>query len=138
MTKHAFLSFEAEDRNLVGMFRDQVKDKDTGLSLVDHSVTQPFGSSFSPYIRSQVTQKIRSAPLTICLIGTRTANSPWVGWEIDTAVSLGRTLLGIRLHSDPTKDVPPPGLISADAKVVNWDIDDIVTFIHRSSGAARV
>jgi len=132
MAGHAFLSFVVEDLELVKMFRGQAKNKKSDLSFDDYSVTTPFNSTNADYIRGQITQKIKNASVTICLIGTTTASSQWVKWEIEKSDSLGKRLLGVRLHSDSAKDVAPPALVAAGAKVVNWDIDDIVKFINES------
>jgi antiphage defense system Thoeris ThsB-like protein len=138
MKNHAFLSYAHEDLRAADMFRGEMEDRYPELSLIDHPVTQPFGNGFSAYIRGQVAQTIQTAPMTICLISERTANSPWVGWAIDKAHSLGKDILGVRLQSDATKDVPPPGLVAAGAKIVDRDIDEVVTLIFESNVAAKV
>jgi hypothetical protein len=76
--------------------------------------------------------------MTICLISERTASSQWVGWAIDKAHSLGKDILGVRLQSDATKDVPPAGLVTAGARIVDRDIDEVVALIYESSVAAGV
>jgi antiphage defense system Thoeris ThsB-like protein len=138
MKNHAFLSFAHEDLRTVDQFRGEMEDRYPELSLVDHPVTQPFGDGFSAYIRGLVAQTIQTAPMTICLISERTGSSPWVGWAIDKAHSLGKDILGVRLQSDPTKDVPPAALVSAGAKIVDRDINEIVALIFESNVAARV
>jgi hypothetical protein len=138
MKNHAFLSFAHEDLRTVDQFRSEMEDRYPELSLVDHTVTQPFGNSFSAYIRGQVAQRIQTAPMTICLISERTASSQWVGWAIDKAHSLGKDILGVRLQSDATKDVPPAGLVTAGARIVDRDIDEVVALIYESSVAAGV
>ena len=132
MAKHVFLSFVVEDLDLVKMFRGQAKNKNSDLAFDDYSVTTPFNSTDADYIRGQITQKITNASTTICLIGTATAKSQWVKWEIEKSDSLGKRLLGVRLHSDLRKDIPPPALLAAGVRVVNWNIDDIVKFINES------
>jgi hypothetical protein len=138
MKNHAFLSFAHEDQRTVDQFRGEMEDRYPELSLVDHPVTQPFGNGSSAYIRGLVAQAIQTAPMTICLISERTASSPWVGWAIDKARSLGKDMLGVRLQSDATKDVPPAALVSAGAKIVDRDINEIVALIFESNMAAKV
>ena len=138
MKNHAFLSYANEDVQAVDLFRGEMEDRYPELALIDHPVTQPFANDSSAYIRGQVAQTIQTAPMMICLIGERSASSPWVGWAIDTAHSLGKDILGVRLRSDVTKDVPPPGLVSAGARIVDRDIDGVVALIFESSLAAKV
>lgn len=129
MAKHVFLSFVVEDKDLVNMFRGQAKNKNSDLEFDDYSVTVPFNSSDADYIRRKITEKIRSASVTLCLIGETTSKSSWVEWEIEKSDDLGNSLLGVRLHSDPKKDITPQALTDRKTKVLNWDIDAIVEFI---------
>jgi hypothetical protein len=129
MAKHVFLSFVVEDKALVDLFRGQAKNKNSELEFDDFSVTEPFDSTNADYIRTKITEKIRRASITICLIGETTYKSRWVKWEIEKSDELGKRLLGVRLHSDPQRDITPQALTDAKAKVVNWDIDDIMDFI---------
>ena len=132
MAKHVFLSFVVEDKDLVNLFRGQAKNKNSDLEFDDYSVTVPFNSKDADYIKGKITEKIKNASITICLIGTTTYKSSWVKWEIEKSDALGRRLLGVRLHSDAMKDVTPAALVNAKAKVLNWDIDAIVKFINES------
>lgn len=129
MAKHVFLSFVVEDKHLVDLFRGQAKNKNSDLEFDDYSVTEPFDSDNADYIRRKITEKIRRASITICLIGETTYKSRWVKWEIEKSHDLGKRLLGVRLHSDPTKDITPPAVSAARARVVNWNIDDVMNFI---------
>jgi hypothetical protein len=132
MAKHVFLSFVVEDKDLVILFRGQAKNKNSNLEFDDYSVTVPFNSTNAEYIKSKIAEKIKNASITICLIGTTTYKSSWVKWEIEKSDALGKSLLGVRLHSDATKDITPQALVNAKAKVLNWDIDAIVKFINES------
>ena len=137
MKNHAFLSFAIEDLPAVDMFRGEMEDHYPELALIDHPVTQPFADDSSAYLREQVAQTIQTAPMTICLISERTASSPWVSWAIDKAHSLGKDILGVRLQSDASNDVPP-SLVAASARIVDRDIEEIVALIFESSMAAKV
>jgi hypothetical protein len=67
--------------------------------------------------------------VTICLIGGTTYKSLWVDWELRASKEVGNKVLGVRLHSDATKDPTPQALTDLKASVVNWDIDAIVRAI---------
>lgn len=128
-TKHIFLSFVVEDLADANLFRGQAKNKNSDLEFDDYSVKVPFDSADAAYIRSKITEKIRAASVTICLIGTTTKSSTWVDWEIRKSSELGNRILGVRIDSDSGKNPTPQALIDVGAKVVDWKIDDIVDFI---------
>ncbi len=125
MAKHVFLSFVEEDLTLVNLFRGQAKNKNSNLVFDDYSVKVPYNSANAAYIRSQIKEKIRSASVTICLIGTTTYKSDWVDWELETSYDLGNKVFGVKLYSNlacPT----PPAITRRGGKVLAWDIDAIV------------
>jgi hypothetical protein len=129
MARRVFLSFVVEDQDLVGLFRGQAKNKNNDLEFSDCSVQEPYDSTNAPYIRSRIRERIRSASVTICLIGQTTYRSKWVDWELRTSKEEGNGVFGVRLHSDPIKDPTPQALTELKASVVNWNIDAIVKLI---------
>lgn len=129
MAKRVFLSFVVEDLDLVNLFRGQAKNKNNDLEFDDYSVQTPFDSTDAAYIRSKIKERISLASALICLIGTNTAKSSWVSWEITTAKDSGKRLGGVRLHSDASKDITPKALTDAGGEVMDWDIDAIVKWI---------
>ena len=129
MTKHVFLSFVVEDQTLVTLFRGQAKNQNSSLAFDDYSVKEAINSTNADYIKSKITEKIRASSVLICLIGATTSTSPWVTWEIEKAAALGKKVLGVRLHSDASKDKTPAALTAAGGSVYNWDIPAIVSAI---------
>lgn len=128
MTKHVFLSFVVEDLDLVNLFRGQAKNQKSDLAFDDYSVKQPYNSTDAAYIRSQISAKIRSASVTLCLIGPHTATSSWVEWEIRKSYELGNKVIGVRLDSTVPATVPL-ALRERSAPVYGWDIPAIVRAI---------
>lgn len=125
MAKHVFLSFVEEDLTMVNLFRGQSKNKNSNLEFDDYSVKVPYDSLDAAYIRTKITERIRAASVTICLIGTTTASSKWVNWEIEKSYDLGNKVFGVKLY--PTLTCPTPKALSDKAgKVLGWDIDAIV------------
>src|SRR5215471_597740 len=112
MARRVFLSFVAEDLQLVNAFRGQAKSEKSDLEFDDHSVKEPFDSTNAYYIRQQIKDQIRRVSVTVCLIGYTTVSSKWVDWETATASELGKGLVGVRLHSS-SRDIPPKALTSA-------------------------
>jgi MTH538 TIR-like domain (DUF1863) len=129
MAKHVFLSFVAEDLDLVTLFRGQAKNRSSSLTFDDYSVRSPYNSINASYIKSRIRVRIQSASILTCLIGTQTYKSPCVGWGIQYAADQAKRLLGARLHGGSKNESTPSALTRNRAKVVNWDIDSIVKWI---------
>jgi len=128
MARHVFLSFVEEDCTRVNLFHGHAKNKNSGLEFDDYSVKGPHNSHDAAYIRSRITERIRAASVTLCLIGAKTSTSPWVKWEIEKSAELGNKVLGVRLHDTPL--CPTPSALTAlRAPVFRWDIDAIVKAI---------
>ena len=128
VTKHVFLSFVEEDLERVRLFRGQAKNKKSDLDFDDYSVKVPYNSQNADYIKSRITEKIRAASVTICLIGPKTSGSTWVKWEIEKANALGKKIFGVRLYNDKACPVPA-ALTAIKAPVYDWNIDSIVKAI---------
>jgi hypothetical protein len=129
MAKRVFLSFVVEDKDLATLFRGQAKNKNNDLEFSDYSVKEPYNSTNRDYIKSQIKPRISAASVTICLIGNTTSKSDWVDWELRVSKEVGNRVLGVRLHSDASKDPMPKALTDLKATIVNWDIDAIVKAI---------
>lgn len=125
MSRHVFLSFVEEDLDTVNLFRGQAKNKNSSLIFDDYSVKVPYNSQDAAYIRSRITEKIRSASVTICLVGSRTSASQWVKWEIEKSYELGNKVFGVRLNSGALYATPSV-LTVRNAPVLPWNIDRIV------------
>jgi hypothetical protein len=113
----------------VNLFRGQAKNKNNNLEFSDYSVKEPYDSANAAYIRSKIRERIAAASVTICLIGEVTYTSKWVDWEIRVSAEERNVVVGVRLHSSPTRDVPPQALGDIKAVIHNWDIDAIVKAI---------
>lgn len=67
--------------------------------------------------------------MTICLYGPTAYSSPWVKWELNKSVELGKPIMGARLYGDgrikyylgPLDGYPRVG----------WDITKIVQTMQR-------
>jgi len=125
MAKHVFLSFVEEDLDGANLFRGQAKNQNSALIFDDYSVKVPYNSENADYIRRQITEKIRAASVTICLIGQATATSAWVKWEVEKSVALGNKIIGVKLYTSVACPIPA-ALTAVGAKVLGWDVAAIV------------
>ncbi len=130
MSVHAFLSFVEEDLRLVNLFRGQAKNENLDLEFDDYSVKTPINSDRAPYVKQEIEKKIRRSSVILCLIGSSTYKSQWVKWELKTGAELEKCLIGILLDSQ-TPNIIPKSLSNNNARIVAWDINDIVNAIRK-------
>lgn len=130
MSVNVFLSFDAEDKDMVSLFRGQAKNENNDLEFSDYSVKEPFNSTNADYIKSQIRNLIDKVSVCVCLIGYKTSKSQWVDWEIRESAKRSKGLVGVRLHKSPYLDIPPQALTDNDATIVNWDINEIMRAIN--------
>jgi hypothetical protein len=68
--------------------------------LNDQSVTEPVDSESAGPIRRAISAKINAATGLLCFVGEQTANSPWIKWEIENAVALGKHIIAVKVSKD--------------------------------------
>lgn len=87
----------------------------------------PINSTNTGYIRLILRDRIRHSDVVIGLAGLYASYSDWMQWELDTAIELGKPILGVvpwgQLHV--SREVSD----RAD-KIVNWNTESIVAAIR--------
>ena len=118
MTKRRiFISFDHDDTLKVNGFLG-LRNIVDGFEFYNHKLDRRINSSDINYVRRVIRDEfITPASVTVVLIGSRTAYSDWVKWEIAETLRQGMGILGIRL-----KDLygPVPDGIPSD-NVGNWE-----------------
>ncbi len=135
MAIRAFLSFVSEDLNLVNLFRGQAKNERFDLEFDDYSIKEPFDSRNADYIGRGITEQIKLATLTVCLYGPTTYTSPWVEWELNKTVALGKPIMGVWLYDDGRIKFYPAPLEKWPR--VPWDIQNIVQTMDQLAAKYR-
>lgn len=118
-----FLSFNHEDSDLAKTFLGQATYRDYNLRILakDPEVLE---SSDAESIRANIREAIEGSYALVCLIGAHSEKSPWVEWEIQTAKKLGRAMIGVKLPTATTANVPRL-LFEYHAPIIDWDFDAI-------------
>lgn len=104
--RKVFLSFRAEDLDRVNLFRGQAKNENSDLDFIDYSLRAPFNSENAEYIKRGIRERINQSSVTVVLISKDTHKSKWVNWEIRESVRLGKGVVAVRLHDDPSIKLP--------------------------------
>jgi hypothetical protein len=89
----------------------------------DHS-TPLINSDAAGPIKAAITRRLLAADCLLIIVGKHTATSTWVAWEIEKAVELGLSLVGVKIDRSSTS---PPGLLGVGATWAHaFDRDSIV------------
>lgn len=98
----------------------------------DHSEYEEANKTGKDGTRRMILEHLQDTTVTVVLIGTETANRPWVKYEIERSIARKNGLLGIYIHhlkdsnklssSRGPKPVVPPG-VKFPAYVWDKDLD---------------
>jgi hypothetical protein len=97
----------------------------------DHSEYEEAKKKGREGIERMINRNLRNTSVTVVLIGTETANRPWVRYEIKKSIEQNNGLLGIRIHHLKNKDReydwwqgPTPNVpAGVEFPVYDWDKD---------------
>ena len=118
--KSVFIAFSMDDEASRNLFTGQRVHADTPFEFIDLSVKEKYESGW----KEKVTTRIRRSDGVIALISENTPKSTGELWEIETAVTEKKPLLGIWLGDYRTK---PSEIDNAPCKIWTWD--NVANFI---------
>jgi hypothetical protein len=117
--KNVFISFAYEDVDAVNLLRGQAKNENSDIEFNDLSVKEPFDSQRADYIRQKISERINQSSTTVVYLSADTTNSPWVRWEVEKSIELGKRV--IATHSGESAPKPLPDFIEKNnIKIVPW------------------
>lgn len=117
--RNVFVSFAYEDIDAVNLLRGQAKNENSDIEFNDLSVKEPFDSNRGDYIRQKISERINQCSTTVVYLSSDTANSRWVGWEVEKSIELGKRV--IATHSGDNAPQPVPDFIKQNKiKIVPW------------------
>lgn len=124
--RRIFISFDHDDTAQVNGFLGLRNIMD-GLEFYNHKLDHRIKSNNADYVGRVIREEyIRPASVTVVLIGNRTAESPWVKWEIEESRRLGKGILGIRLQG--SYGIVPAGI--PPEAVGDWQPDKFLGWIE--------
>ena len=124
--RRIFVSFDHTDTDKVNGFlglRNIMDDFEFYNHKLDHRIKSTNTDYVCQVIRDEY---INPASVTVVLIGNKTVESPWVKWEIQESLKLGKGILGIRL---PDAWGAIPAGIPSNA-VGNWNPEKFPAWIE--------
>lgn len=126
--RNVFLSFAAEDLNLVQLLRGQVSNPATDLEANDWSVQSPYDSKEADYIRRRIRERLRHSSVVLCVVSENTAASSWVNWEISEALAMDKRVACVYAGDKPPSRLPRAAL-AAGVPVVPWNHATIMAWM---------
>ena len=129
-----FISFQMEDLKYANLIDAWSANENDDLNLYNERLRIPVDSARADYIRSRIRPKIDRASVLLCLIGSTTARSSWVNWEVNYAKSKNRGLVGVLLQPTNTK---PTSILNAGAVFAPYNRDEIAKSIDWAATAQK-
>jgi len=126
--KNVFISFHMDDEPQVQLIREQAKSDRFDLEFHDYSIKEPFDERWKTRCRERLDQ----CSVVVVAIGEKTYRREAVLWEIETAYSLGKKVIGVRIYRDKNHPIPEP-MRRNKTKVMNWNIDELQREIYEAS-----
>lgn len=117
--RNVFISFATEDMNEVNLLRAQAKNENNDIEFNDHSVRAPYDSERAEYIRQKITERINRSSVTVVYVSDSTADSRWVGWEVQKSLELGKKVVAVHA-GDRFTGRKPSWLAENGIKMVPW------------------
>ena len=149
MATNIFVSFDHVDAQQVNGFKLLKNNPKYPLDFRDHSlrepvkdrsgrpITYPPSDPCSKPVRDEIEDKFANASKLIVLIGSNTAGSEWVSWEVKTFFDLKKKLSGdktwkrlrgMKLKGHENAEIPSI-LFDRSTKVMDWDPEELDQWI---------
>jgi len=87
----------------------------------DHSEYEEAKKTKDEGIKRMILKHLRMTSVTVVLIGSETANRPWVKYEIEQSIAQKNGLLGIYIHH--LKDVNGSTSMMGNKPAVPWNVE---------------
>lgn len=129
MPRSIFVSFDYDnDRHYKNLLSAWDANQSFQFDFEDHSVSTPVDSTAAGPIRAVITRKMREATCCLVIIGSQTARSAWVSWEIENAKALGLGLVAVKINR--SYETPSPLYGTNASWALAFDRDPIVRAIQ--------
>lgn len=121
MAKQVFIAFASEDVRQRDLLKGQAKNVNSGFDYVDMSVKQPYDSAW----KTKTKERIKRSHGVIALLSRSSQRADGQRWEVESAVALGKPLLGIYAYNTD-RSVPT---YFPSYRVRDWTRDNLKAFI---------
>lgn len=131
--KRIFLSFSEEDRDRVREVRLLAAKPDSKFQFLCEPIRVPAESKAAEDAKYRIRDKIRRTCVTVCLIGEKSHNDPWVEWELEESDRRGNAVIVMALKG--LKNAFVPKLIGVkEIPVYSWDLQHLQCLLMKHLG----
>jgi len=103
VSRRVFFSFHYDQDILrVGQIRNSgivLAPGDTSVGFVDKASWESVKKSGDNTIKRWIDDQLANTSVTVVLIGSQTANRPWINYEVIESIKRGNGLFGIYIHN---------------------------------------
>lgn len=97
--KTIFISFDFDnDAHYKNLLLAWDKNNDFDFELYNGSLKKAINSEDATYIKSKIKPLISKATHLLCVVGKESAKSEWINWEVETAATLKKKLIGVKIE----------------------------------------
>lgn len=129
---NVFISFASEDLIDVNMLRGQAKNENSDIQFNDWSLKQPFDSKDAEYIRRGIRERMRQCSVTVVYVSDRTADSKWVAWETQEAITMGKGVVAMH-KGERAPSRLPSAVLDNRIPVVPWNQKELAKAITKQA-----
>lgn len=98
------------------------------VSFEEFSPENPINSSNIDYMKRRIRERIANSQVVIGMAGVYASHSEWMKWELETAISMGKPILGVV----PWGQLNVSQVVKNNAvEIVRWNTESIVEAIRR-------
>lgn len=101
--------------------------RDSDLTWKNYSVPEhdPLDANNTKKLKESLTNQINPSSAVIILAGMYAAHSFWIDYEIDEAIRMGKTIIGV----EPWGQERVPLKIQNNARMVGWNSNSVIKAI---------
>ncbi|MBR0413752.1 MAG: TIR domain-containing protein [Clostridia bacterium] len=128
--KNIFVSHHHTDAESIEKLKDLLSKN--GLTMRDSSIYESKSQNNAhneEYIKSLIRPQINWAGEIIVLIGSNTAKSDWVDWEIEAAAKKDKRIIGVYLPGEKDAELSDAFNTYADS-LIGWDSSSIIDALN--------
>jgi hypothetical protein len=145
MARRVFFSFHYADIWRVNVVRNShVVDGTAVAGFQDGSLWEEAKKKGDEAVKKMIDDALDGTSVTCVLIGEKTAQRPYVAYEIEESIERGNGIFGVRIHTINGQDKKPgvwgpapKELIAAGAPIYDWDKDKFGDWVEEAYKAAE-
>lgn len=119
MARRVFISYQHRDQGKARGLNLLRWNKNVDIEVSTRHLLSPVKSNDTAYISGKIREQIRGTSVTIVLLGRQTAESKWVGREIEWSLEKDNPngILAIRIDEGAKI---PDSIVECGAEVIDW------------------